>query len=129
MIFHKISVFVSMVGLGFGCGNPYSGPEPVCPDGGTTLTWANTGQPFFEQYCIRCHDSALEDPQRQGATSYINFDSLAIFLEQGTPEEGDLGETWEAVAEEGIMPPNMWIRPTTAEVRDLGEWLACGAPE
>jgi hypothetical protein len=98
----------------------------VCPPGGTSLTYAGFGRPFMTAYCTGCHESARTGNARDGAPSDHNYETL----------EGV--RTWasdiDAHAAGGpnvvnvLMPPDV-PRPSTAERLQLGEWLACGAPE
>jgi len=111
-----------------GCG--YSGPEPTCPEEGTTLTWSGFAEPFYAKYCTRCHASDLEGTARQGAPAWFDVDTYETAVaDTGPTGDGDLGYVWEQVAVLSTMPPNSWVRPTAEEVRQLGEWLACGQPE
>lgn len=92
----------------------------------STLDYENFGRTFMNTYCTRCHSSALADGDRHGAPSDHNFDSLGNI--QKVP-----AEHIDAMAAAGpdrvntTMPPSE-PRPTEAERRDLGEWLACGTP-
>src|SRR6187549_3900382 len=49
----------------------------VCPTD-STLTYDNFGQAFVEDYCTRCHSSALTGAARNGAPSDHNFDTLDL---------------------------------------------------
>ncbi|HET9596594.1 MAG TPA: hypothetical protein VFP65_13485 [Anaeromyxobacteraceae bacterium] len=42
-----------------------------------TLTYSNFGQAFFSSWCTRCHGTTVSGPDRHGAPSDHNFDSLA----------------------------------------------------
>jgi uncharacterized membrane protein len=77
-------------------------------------------------YCVRCHSSTLSGNDRQGAPSDHNFNTLDDI------HATDLEHIDEVAAASSnrintVMPPN-GPRPTEKERRELGEWLACGAP-
>ena len=92
----------------------------------STLDYENFGRMFMNTYCTRCHSSSLAAGDRNGAPSDHDFDSLGNI--QKVPVEHI-----DAMAAAGsnrvntTMPPSE-PRPTEAERRDLGEWLACGTP-
>ena len=90
-----------------------------------TLTYANFGQAFFASYCQRCHASAVTGAARMGAPSDHTFDMVQDIqlLAEHIDELAAAGP--DAVNTE--MPPD-GAKPTEAERRQLGEWLACGAP-
>lgn len=98
----------------------------VCPPEGTALTYENFAKPFAEKYCTRCHHSDLVGAQRQGAPSFHDFDTLC-----GIAAVSDhIDETTAAgpaSINEGM--PNEGVKPSEAERRQLGEWIACGMPE
>jgi hypothetical protein len=88
-----------------------TGIEPVsCPPTGTTLTYANFGQPLFATNCttVGCHDRKSPVLTTQSA------------IRQYT----------EAILDEAVytdaMPQNHGM--PIMEREKLGEWLACGAP-
>jgi cytochrome c5 len=90
-----------------------------------TLTYANFGQAFFDSYCQRCHASTVTGPARMGAPADHVFDMVQDIqlLSHHIDELAAAGP--DAVNTE--MPPD-GAKPTEAERRQLGEWLACGAP-
>jgi len=96
-----------------------------CPSG-STLTYETFGRGFMAQYCTRCHSSSLQGAQRQGAPSDHNFDSLAALKAVGA-EHVDTAAAAGPSAVNTVMPPQD-PRPSEAERRQLGEWLACGMP-
>lgn len=97
----------------------------VCPTA-SSLTYDSFGRGFMEDYCTRCHSSALTGAARNGAPSDHNFDTLAnihaVPLEH-IDEEAAAGPSHVNTA----MPPS-GAMPTEDERRQLGEWLACDAP-
>jgi uncharacterized membrane protein len=97
----------------------------ACPQG-SDLTYETFARSFMQSYCTRCHSSALSNSQRRGAPSDHNFDTLEG-LRATEPEHID---EQAAAGPDGVntaMPPTA-PKPTDAERRDLGEWLACGMP-
>jgi uncharacterized membrane protein len=90
-----------------------------CPDGGTSLTYANFGEPFMAQYCNRCHSASAVD--RHGAPGEFIFDT-----NQQIQRHRDRIFV-RAAAGNDSMPPGPDDPPRA--VRDqLADWLACGAP-
>lgn len=99
-----------------------SGAE--CPEK-SSLSWDNFGKGFMESYCTRCHSSPLTGAARNGAPNDHNFESLALVQEQ--LEHIDT----QAAAGPSVVNAEMPLgdpTPTEAERRQLGEWVACGAP-
>lgn len=99
-----------------------SGAE--CPEE-STLTWDTFGKQFMASYCTRCHSSALSGAQRQGAPNDHNFDSPEGVRDELEHVDG------QAAAGPDVMNTGMPLgdpTPTEDERRQLGEWLACGAP-
>jgi hypothetical protein len=86
----------------------------TCPSD-STLTYATFGQAFFQGHCLSCH-TRTESPtlstleQIRANSSKIDRAAAAGPNAVNTymPETGSVSE---------------------AERRQLGEWLACGAPE
>ena len=124
-----LALTVAPVAL-FGCGSddPPAASQATgstCPSG-SALDYESFGRAFMQTYCTRCHSSSLADNQRQGAPSDHDFDSLENI--KATPAEHIDEEA--AAGPNGVntaMPPGD-PRPTEAERRQLGEWLACGTP-
>lgn len=126
----SLMVFVSL-GLG-GC----SGEDPghaheearstgaTCPSS-STLTYVNFGQGFMEGYCTRCHGAAVTGAKRQDAPSDINFDTLDDV--RRWREDIDAHAAASDSVENTLMPPGAPL-PSLEERRQLGQWLACGAP-
>lgn len=111
-----------------GCAPQDIGPTgTTCPPEGTTLTAANFGMPFFENYCTRCHSSELSGPfKRHGAPGDFDFNTY----EDVKRHAQDI-DTWA-----GAGPTNVNTEmplgnpaPSEDERRQLSVWLACGAPQ
>jgi uncharacterized membrane protein len=116
---------------GGGCGeedddDELFGPptQAACPTS-STLTYANFGQPFMTNYCIRCHNSALTGAARQGAPRYHDFDLISDI--QSNADHIDQ-TTAAGPAVTNMTMPYDGPMPTAEERMKLGEWLACGAP-
>ena len=96
----------------------------TCPST-PTLTYENFGMEFFASFCVRCHSETPEDGSRHGAPRGLDWDEIETVRLHA--------ETIDAMAAAGpsgvntTMPPSEPF-PTSAQRRDLGEWLACGAP-
>ncbi|MDX2091965.1 MAG: hypothetical protein SFX73_29145 [Kofleriaceae bacterium] len=110
-----------------GCEEPLFGPptESTCPTE-QTLTYANFGKKFMEDYCVECHDSKKMGAERQGATSFHDFDTL--FGIEAVHEHIDLTTASGPAATNTSMPPEDEPAPSEAERKQLGEWIACDMP-
>jgi len=112
-----------------GCpADPIYGPptESVCPDGGTTLTYANFGKTFMESYCTRCHAASRMGSDRHGAPSFHDFDTL--FGIKAVSDHIDETTAAGPAATNKGMPNDDGPSPTTEERKQLGEWIACDMP-
>ena len=96
-----------------GCGG--SGASGASCPTGSTLTYDNFGRAFFASYCDSCHVS------RERPT----LSSLGEIRAQRTAIDREAAAGADAV---NTTMPEGSNRPTEAERRRLGEWLACGAP-
>ena len=96
----------------------------VCPTT-QTLTYANFGQAFFDSYCQRCHASTVTGAARMDAPTNHIFDMVQD-IQLNADHIDELAAAGPA-AVNMEMPPN-GAKPTDTERRQLGEWLACGAP-
>lgn len=109
-------------------------PPPTDPPGRSsgstcpsteTLTYENFGMEFFSNYCVRCHSENPADGSRHGAPRGLDWDEIdTVRL------HAEAIDAMAAAGPEGVnttMPPGEPL-PTSAERRNLGEWLACGAP-
>jgi uncharacterized membrane protein len=103
----------------------------TCPAGGTALRYTggtgpvDFGRTFMTAYCTGCHASDKVGLARQGAPDHANFDSLAIIRDHLAliDQMAAAGPS----ATNTSMPPAGG--PTPGERQQLGEWLACGAPD
>jgi len=98
--------------------------QSVCPTP-QTLSYENFGQQFFATYCQTCHASTVTGAARKGAPGDHVFDQVQDI--QLLSEHIDEYAAAGPAAVNTVMPPE-GPKPTEAERRQLGEWLACGAP-
>lgn len=96
----------------------------TCPEN-STLTWDTFGKSFMETYCTRCHATSVTGSARQGAPNDHNFESAELVRMQ--IEHIDETSAAGPSAVNTAMPIGA-PTPTEAERKQLGEWLACGAP-
>jgi cytochrome c5 len=94
----------------------------ACPTD-STLTYESFGKAFMDQYCMRCHASAVAGPARNGAPDDHNFDLLSDIELMAEHIDGAAAAGPNAI--NVTMPPTD-PKPSEAERRQLGEWLACG---
>jgi uncharacterized membrane protein len=96
----------------------------TCPTD-STLSYQTFGQTFMASYCTRCHSSAVMGADRQDAPIGVNYDTV-----DGVRAHAELIDLHAAAGPNAVntaMPPSD-PRPSEAQRRQLGEWLACGAP-
>ena len=123
----SVAAAFSIVLAASACGDSEAAEEEgtatasTCPSS-STLTYDNFAKPFMEAYCTRCHSSALTGAARHDAPLGHDFDSEAGILVVG--EHVDAHAAAGPGAVNTIMPPED-PKPTEAERRQLGEWLAC----
>jgi uncharacterized membrane protein len=93
----------------------------TCPSG-STLTYDGFAKGFMEAYCTRCHSSTLQGAARNDAPLGHDFDSEKgiLVVAEHVDERAAAGPN----ATNEIMPPSA-PKPSAAERRKLGEWLAC----
>jgi uncharacterized membrane protein len=109
------------------CGGDHDEGEATgseCPDN-STVTYEDDIKPFMAKYCTSCHGSNVPAIERQGAPSDHNFDT-----EEGILEEASHVADEAAAGPDGVntgMPEGNGPKPSEAERRMLGEWLACNA--
>ncbi|TPV94643.1 MAG: hypothetical protein B7733_14150 [Myxococcales bacterium FL481] len=90
-----------------------------CPED-SYLDTENFGRPFMLSWCTGCHSADMPAGMRQGAPPDVNFDT-------STEVRDWADRIWARSGDHnGSMPP---VAPAPLELRrQLGEWLACGAP-
>lgn len=122
---------LTAIGCGPGGGSGDGGPGDgglasgaTCPTG-STLTYESFGQAFFETHCTRCHSVTVAGAARMGAPAGYDFDTVEAIRARAA--RIDRQAAGGALGVFTLMPPGM-PAPTEAERRQLGEWLACGAP-
>ena len=118
------SMFVAAILLVSATGCPAARPVPTgaqCPPG-SSLTYANFGEPFMTNYCIDCHSSALKGAARHGAPLYHDFDTFV-----GVMQVANHIDSWTAAGPDAIneIMPEDDPRPSLEERYQLGEWIAC----
>jgi uncharacterized membrane protein len=104
------------------------GEQPTgstCPTTGSTLNYQNFGQSFMTNHCTRCHGSGVTGANRQEAPIGINFDTVEGVRAHRARIDSHAAAGPDAI--NTLMPPSE-PRPSEAQRRELGEWLACGAP-
>jgi len=124
----KALAIFALVVLG-GCPEePLFGPptESECPPA-QTLSYENFGKGFMESYCTECHDSHKRGEDRQGATSFHDFDT--IYGIRAVYEHIDFtAAAGPTDVVNDSMPPDGEPSPTLEERKQLGEWIACEMP-
>ena len=99
--------------LALGCGKGGSGA--TCPPN-STLTYDNFGRAFFQRYCDSCHGTGGRTRPSLASQAEIRAQATAIDREAAAGPDGV-----------NTAMPETDPKPTEAERRQLGEWLACGA--
>ena len=87
-------------------------------------TYQSFARPFFAQWCLRCHSSALTTPaQRNGAPDDFNWDQEPVV-------RANLGRIRQQVGVFNTMPllDGKDPLPTCDERRRLIRWIDAGAP-
>lgn len=95
-----------------------------CPPN-SMLTYANFGEDFFSSYCLRCHSVTVAEADRNRAPDDHNFDDVKSIRQMLPHIDGAAAGGPDAV--NTTMPPS-GDAPSDEERRQLGEWIACGAP-
>jgi uncharacterized membrane protein len=108
-----------------GCAEPVASGSS-CPTEGTTLTAQSFGTNFVDKYCTRCHSTEKSGIfGRHGAPSDYNFNTIEGV--RSHLKDIDAYAAAGPAREEAMMPPDGDM-PTLEERKQLGEWIACGAP-
>ena len=118
------------------CSDRPSPTGAVCPDPDPgEPTWDDFAMPFFDKYCINCHDHSIPRSMRNKAPIDHDFDTLERTLDiaNHTDEQAGIGLD----ATNRFMPPSRCpsvkggaldidcLKPTDDERRQLAVWLAC----
>ena len=106
------------------CGEEGKPTGSVCPQG-STLTWQTFGQQFTTSYCTDCHSSTKTGAARHGAPAFHDYDTVTGVRATIAHIDEEAAAGPDAV---NTGMPEDDPKPTEAERRQLGEWLACGAP-
>lgn len=93
----------------------------TCPPA-STLTYDNFGRTFFASYCTRCHASDKANAARDGAPIAYDWDVYELIAQHAS--EIDAMAAGGPRQINRTMPPGD-PRPSDAERRELGQWLAC----
>jgi uncharacterized membrane protein len=120
---------VVAAGLASACGGEEEPNVPMsnsssgstCPPG-STLTYEGFARPFFGAYCTRCHASDKAAPDRSGAPSGYDWDVYGSIAEHAS--EIDAMAAGGPRQINRSMPPGD-PRPSDADRKLLGQWLAC----
>jgi mono/diheme cytochrome c family protein len=99
------------------CGDgPGDATGSTCPRA-STLTYASFGQAFFQANCISCHGA--NGPEGPALTTLEAIRTNSDAIDRSAAAGPNAVNTY--------MPEGASV--ADAERRQLGEWLACGAPE
>jgi hypothetical protein len=103
--------------LALGCGSgPGDSTGSTCPTD-SSLTYANFGQEFMTSHCLSCHRAGGPETPTLSTLAQIRTNKDII----------DRSAAAGPKAVNTYMPDGSSV--PEAERRQLGEWLACGAPE
>jgi len=97
--------------------------ESVCPTV-SPPTYDSFGKQFMTAYCVKCHSSEKVGAARNGAPEFHDFDTL-----EGILLVAEHVDEYAAAGPAGVntLMPKINPKPSEAERRKLGEWLACEA--
>ena len=104
-------------------------PLPACPQD-NALSYRSFGAGFLRTWCTDCHSSTLAAADRQDAPGDVNFDRPDFYklqerlVYERAVQEGHKFATDPASA--SPMPPAGLV--PAADLRRLGQWIACGSP-
>jgi uncharacterized membrane protein len=96
----------------------------TCPPG-SQLGYESFGRDFMQSFCLRCHTAAISGAARM-APPDRNFDDLLSI--RAAAHLIDQQAVVGPLISRDTMPPSD-PKPTLQQRQQLGEWLACGAPE
>lgn len=97
-------------------GGPGDSTGSTCPTD-STLSYTNFGQAFMQSHCLSCHRAG--GPESPTLASVEQIRANADVIDRSAAAGPKAVNTYMP---EGSSVPE-------AERRQLGEWLACGAPE
>jgi uncharacterized membrane protein len=89
------------------------------------LRYEPFGRSFMEAHCMRCHASHRFAGERHGAPVGVDFDRLEVI--RGAADAIDAHAAAGPASINTVMPPDDVV--PIEERYQLGEWLACGAPD
>lgn len=102
---------------------------PACPQD-NALTYRSFGAGFLRTWCTGCHSSTLADSERQDAPGDVNFDrpdsykqQAQLVYERAVLEGHKFADDPNSASP---MPPAGLV--PAADLRRLGQWIACGSP-
>ena len=110
----RTALLLSLLALAAACKVGTTIDEHPCPPGGTSLTYQNFGEGFFDAYCIRCHGG----PNGYSSRAFTTVDDIRANADRIFAN---------AAADNTAMPPGP-DGPPASERAELADWLACGAP-
>lgn len=103
--------------LAMGCGSgPGDSTGSTCPTD-SSLTYTNFGQAFMTSHCLSCHRAG--GPETPTLSTLDQIRSNKDIIDRSAAAGPKAVNTY--MPDGGSVPE--------AERRQLGEWLACGAPE
>lgn len=103
---------------------------PPCPPD-NPLTYRSFGDGFLRTWCTGCHSSTLAASDRQDAPLGVDFDRAALYK----PHARDIYDRAVLEAHAAATDPSASASPMPpagivpeADLRRLGQWIACGSP-
>jgi hypothetical protein len=107
---------LGLLALACGGSGPGDSTGSTCPTG-STLTYTSFGQEFMTNHCLSCHRAGGPETPTLSTLDQIRANKDVI----------DRSAAAGPKAVNTYMPDGSSV--PEAERRQLGEWLACGAPE
>ena len=115
LLLAPLSLF-AIVAMACSSEGPGGSTGSTCPSD-STLTYATFGQPFVAKYCLSCHRTG--GPETPTLSTIDQIRSKLDLIDRSAAAGPKAVNTF--------MPDGSPV--PEAERRQLGEWLACGAPE
>jgi hypothetical protein len=109
-------VALGLLALGCSGDGPGDSTGSTCPTD-STLTYANFGEAFMSNHCLACHRAGGSETPTLGTLAQVRANRDII----------DRSAAAGPKAVNTYMPDGNSV--PESERRQLGEWLACGAPE